>query len=153
MERCVGLQAHTADFGIEFFEPSRGPAESAARPESRYKMRDAPGSLLPDLVGRGEIVRLPIRGIAVLIRVKISLRSSRDAFLRFATRAVSAFIAGSDHKLRAERRENAFPLVRSAVPQAKLHRKTERRADHCVGNAGVAAGSVNDGFAGSQRPA
>ncbi len=111
-------------------------------------MRDAAGGLLPNLVGRGAIVRLPVRGIAVLVRVKIFLRIFRHDFLHFANRAVGAFIAGSDHQLRAERGEDALPLVRSAVRQAKLHGITQRRADHRISYAGIAAGRVNDGLAG-----
>ena len=148
MEGCVGLQAHATDSRIEFFEPPHRTDESAARTESCDKMRDAAGSLRPNFVRRGAIVRLPVRGITVLVRVKIFLRISRDDFMHFANRPVGAFIAGSDHQLRTKRREDALPLVRSAVRQAKLHGKTQRRADHCIGYAGITACRVNDGLAG-----
>ncbi len=98
-------------------------------------------------------MRLPVRGVTVLVRVKIFLRISRDDFVHFANRTVRAFIAGSDHQLRTEGREDALPFGGSAVRQAKLHGKTQRRADHRVRNAGVAAGRVNDGLAGPKRPA
>src|SRR5258708_37254053 len=109
MEGCVGLQAHATDCGMELFEPARRSDKCAARTESRDKMRATAGGLLPNLVGRRAIVRLPIRGITVLVRVKILLRISLDDFMHFANRAVGAFIAGSDHEFRAERREDALP--------------------------------------------
>ena len=116
-------------------------------------MRNAAGGLLPNLVGRGAIVRLPIRRITILVWVKIFVRISRDDFAHFANRTVGAFIARSDHEFRAEGPQDPLALVRSAVRKAKLHGKTERRADHRVGNAGVAAGRVNDGLVRAQCPA
>ena len=108
---------------------------------------------MPNLVGRGAIVRLAICRIAVLVRVKIFLGISRDDFVYFANRAVGAFIAGSDHELRPEGRKDTLAFRGSAVGQAKLYRKTQGRADHRISNPGVAAGRINDGLAGSQRPA
>ena len=71
----------------------------------------------------------------------------------FANRAVGALIAWSDYQFRAIGGQNALALVRSAVGQAKLHGITERRTDHGVGDAGVAAGGINDGLAGLERAA
>src|SRR5207247_5729484 len=71
MEGHVWLETYTADCRIQLFEPSRRSDERAARTECRHKMRDTTGCLLPNLLSRSAIVRLPIRGIAVLVRVEI----------------------------------------------------------------------------------
>src|SRR5467141_5321218 len=102
MEGGVGLQAHAANCGIQLLEPPRRSYEGAAGTESRNKMRDAAGSLLPNFLGGGAIVSFPVRGIAVLVRVKILLRIRRNDFVHFANRAVGAFVTGSDHQLCAE---------------------------------------------------
>src|SRR6266404_960082 len=121
MEGCVGLQAYAADCGIKFLEPPRRSYKCAARSECGNKMRDAAGGLLPNLVGGSAIVGLPVRGIAVLVRIKVFLRIFRNDFVHFANRTVGALIAGSDHQLSAESGEDALALVRSAIRQAKLH--------------------------------
>src|SRR5947207_11060119 len=74
MEGCVWLQTHATDCWIQLFEPSRGADKRAARAKRRDKMRDTTGCLLPNLLSRSAIVRLPIRGIAVLVRVEIFFR-------------------------------------------------------------------------------
>src|SRR6266436_4387608 len=109
-------------------------------------MRDAAGGLLPNLIGGGAIVGLPVRGIAVLVRVKIFFGICGDDFVDLANRAVGAFVAGSDYQLSAESGEDALALVRSAVRQAKLHGKLQRSTDHGVSDAGIAAGGVDDGL-------
>ncbi len=73
--------------------------------------------------------------------------------MHFANCAVGAFVAGSDYQLRAKRGQNPLPFVRRAIRQAKFNGKTQRRADHRVGDAGVSAGRINDGLASSQRAA
>src|SRR5437660_9126960 len=98
MEGCVWLQTHATDCWIELFEPSRGADKRAARAKRRDKMRDTTGCLLPNLVGGGLIVRLPIRGVAVLVGVEVFLRISRDDFVHFANRPVGAFITSCDHQ-------------------------------------------------------
>src|SRR6266446_1430179 len=105
-------------------------------------MRDATGGLLPNLVGGSAIVGLPVRGIAVLVRVKIFFGIRGNDFVHFPNRAVGTLIAGSDHEIRAESGEDALALVRSAVRQAKLDGKLHRGTDHCVSDAGVTAGGV-----------
>src|SRR5439155_12184897 len=102
MEGCVWLQTHATDCWIELFEPSRGADKRAARAKRRDKMRDATGRLLPNLVGGCSVVRLPIRGIAVLVRVEIFFRIFLNNLVRPANCAVGAFITGCDHQLRAE---------------------------------------------------
>src|SRR6267154_1675739 len=57
----VGLQAYATDCGVQLFDPPRRPDKGAAGTESGNKMGDAAGGRLPNLVGGGAIVRLPVR--------------------------------------------------------------------------------------------
>src|SRR5207253_6085140 len=84
-------------------------------------MGDPAGNLLPDLVRGGAVVGLPIRGIAVLIRVKVLVRLGGNDFMDSANRAVGALVARSDDQLRAIGRQDTLAFVRSAIGQAKLH--------------------------------
>src|SRR5258708_4487609 len=116
-------------------------------------MSDAAGGLLPNFIRGTEIVGLPVRGVAVLIGIKIFVRIGGDNFLHAANRAVGAFIAGSSYHFRAEGGQDALALVRGAVWQAERNRVAHRGTDHGVGNSSVAAGCVNDGFPGAQGAA
>ena len=137
-------------FGIEFAQAARGADECAARAEACDEMRDAAFGLIPDFVGGAVIVGLPVRGIAVLIGIKIFFRIGGDDFVDFANGAVGGFVARSHDEFGAERGEDALAFVRSAVGQSEFDGIAERGADHGVGDAGVAAGGVDDGFAGSE---
>src|SRR5580700_3152157 len=116
-------------------------------------MRDAPAGLLPDFLCRGEVVRLPIGRIAVLVRVKVFFRLGRNYLMNPPNRSVRAFVTRCDDKLSAKRTEDAFALMRSAVRQAKFHRIAKRRADRGVGNPRIAAGGINDGLARAESTA
>src|SRR5580704_16737774 len=110
-------------------------------------MRDAGASLPPDLLSGSAVVRLPIRRIAVLIRIEILFRLSRNNLMNAPDGAVGAFIARGDDEFGPQSIEDSLALVRSAVWQAKLHRIAKCCADRGVGNPRVAAGGVDDGLA------
>src|SRR5260370_8059292 len=109
MEGCVGLQAYATDCRIKLLEPSRRSDKGAARSECRNKMRDAAGGLLPNFVGGGAIVSLPVRGIAVLVRIKIFLGICGDDFVHFANCTIGAFIPRSDHQFPPESAATPLP--------------------------------------------
>src|SRR5260370_42349926 len=110
-------------------------------------MRDAPGGLLPNFIRRATIMRLPVRWIAVLIRVKIFLRLSRYDLLHAANCAVGAFIARSHNRFRAKGSKYALAFMGSAARQTPRDWISQSRANHRVGNAGIPAGAIDDGFA------
>src|SRR6185369_10497215 len=153
MERSVGLQTDAANGRIEFFEATRGSYESAAGAQSRDEVGDAATSLFPNFVCRAAIVRLPVRRIAVLIGIKISFGIVGDHFLDAMNGAIGAFVARSNHQFGAKRAENFLALMGRAVRQAQGDAVGERGADHGVGDAGIAAGGVDDALTRSQRSA
>src|SRR5215472_518384 len=112
-------------------------------------MGDAARSLRPNLVGRGAVMRLPVGRIAVLVGIKVLLRRGGHDLVNLANRAVGPFIAWSDDQLGPVGPKDALALERSAVRKAELHGITHRRANHGVGDPGVAAGRVNDDLAGT----
>ena len=127
-----------------------GADEGATGAEAGDEVGDAAGGLFPDFVGGAAIVRLPVGRIAVLIGIEIFFGIGGDHFLHFADRAVGAFVAGSDDEFGSECAENFLTLVRSAVRQAQGDSVAECGGDHGVGNAGVAAGGVDDALARCQ---
>src|SRR5580692_4374208 len=113
-------------------------------------MRDAPVGLLPNLVCRGVIVHLPVGWVAVLIRVEILLGLAGNDLVDTSNRAVRSFVPGGSDKLGSKSPEDALALVRGAVRQAKLHGIAKCRRDRSVGNAGIAAGCVDERLAGAK---
>src|SRR5258708_18008878 len=93
VNRRTRLQTDAANRGIQLAQPPRCSHKRAAGAQSGDKMRDAPAGLLPNFICRAAIVRLPVRWIAVLIRVKIFLRLSRYDLLHAANPPFGAFIA------------------------------------------------------------
>ena len=115
-------------------------------------MRDLAVRLLPDFRRRGRIVRGGIGRIAVLVRIKIFLRLGGKNFADAADRSVSAFVARRNYQFHAIHRQDLFSLRGRARRKTQLHAIAERRADHSVGNPGVAAGRVKNHLAGPQVP-
>ncbi len=93
--RTIRLQADAANFRIQLFQSPGRADERATRTQRGDKVRDAPLRSFPNFVGRAVIVRLPVRRIAVLIRIEIFLRLGGGEFTNAANRAVGAFISGS----------------------------------------------------------
>ena len=69
----------------------------------------------------------------------------------FANRAVGAFERVGQHELGAERPQNQLALRARVFRQAQLDFVSARRADHRVGDAGVARRRIEDRQAGRQR--
>src|SRR5271169_6640641 len=116
-------------------------------------MRDAPAGLLPNFLRGSTIVRLPVRRIAVLIRVEIPFRVGRDDLMDATNCAVGALIAGGNDESGPQSTKDALSLARGAIRQAKFHRIAERCPDHGVRNSRIAAGGIDDGLAGSKSAA
>src|SRR5580704_10570950 len=113
-------------------------------------MRDGAVGLAPDFRGGGGVVGGGICGIAVLVRIKIFLAIGFVDFAHAADCAVSAFVSRRIDNFDAVGGEDMFAFGRGAGGKAELHAVTERGADHGIGDAGVAAGRVENYFSGAQ---
>src|SRR5580704_6272775 len=113
-------------------------------------MSDAPAGLLPDLICGGAVMRLPVRRIAVLIRVEILFRVGRNNLMHPPDGPVRSFVTRSDDQLSAQSSEDPFALVGRAVRQAKFHRIAKRSPNRGVGDSRIAAGGIDDGLAEAQ---
>src|SRR5580704_5823168 len=91
-----------------------------------------------------------ILGIGVLVRIEIFFAICLVDFADAADCAVGAFIARRIDDVHAVGCENVFAFGRGAGGKAELDAVSERGADHGVGDAGVAAGRVEDYFSGPQ---
>src|SRR5207244_720673 len=99
---------HAANLGIQFLQPPRGSNKGAARTESCDEISDATGSLLPNLICRGAVMRLPVRRIAVLVGVKVFVRLRSHDLVYFTNRTVGAFVARSNHQFCTIGSQDAF---------------------------------------------
>ena len=118
------------------------------RPATKWVM--VPLRLAPDFRGSGGVVRGGIRGIAVLVRIEIFFAIGFVDFADAADGAVGAFVSRRIDDFDAVGCEDVFAFGRGAGGKAEFHSIAERGADHGVGDAGVAAGRVEDYFAGAQ---
>src|SRR5262249_29600642 len=122
-------------------------------PRATKKVGEAPACLLPSLVRCRAVVRLPIRRIAVLIRIKVFLRLSLYDFVHSPDRPIRSFVSWRYHQLRAVGRQNPLPFVRSARRKAQLYGIPQRGADHRVRNPRIPTRRIDDRLARSELPA
>src|SRR5271156_5608680 len=113
-------------------------------------MGDGAVGLAPDFGGGGGVVGRGVRGITVLVRVKILFAIGFVDFADAADGAVGAFVSRRIDDFDAVGREDVFAFGRGAGGKAEFDAVTECGADHGVGDAGVATGCVEDYFAGAQ---
>src|SRR5690242_21435475 len=97
MEGSIRLQTHTTNSRIQFSKAPRRSNKSATRAQPGDEMGDAARGLVPDFVRGSAVVRLPIRGIAVLIGVKVFVRLGCDNFMDFANGSVRALVRSEEH--------------------------------------------------------
>src|ERR1700741_4023909 len=110
VEGGVGLQADATNGGIQLLEAARCAYEGAAGAEPGDEVGNATGGLFPNFVGGASIVRLPVRGIAVLIRIEVLFGIGGNDLMDAADGAVGGFVAGSHDELGAECIEDALAL-------------------------------------------
>ena len=113
-------------------------------------MRDRPGGLPPNLNASAMIMRLPIGRIVVLVGIEVALWLARSQRLHRLNRAVRALQRVSKDELDVISAQNGDPLLADVLRQVKLDAIALGRADHGVGDAGVAAGAVEDDLARAQ---
>ena len=147
MERRIRLQADASHRRIEFLEPPRRADKSAAGSQARHKVRDAPLGLLPNFRSGGLVMRLPVGRVAVLVGVEKLVRRRSVNLPCAADGAVRSFVRRRQNQLGAIGGQNALALRAGVRRKAQLHSITQRRADHGVGDARIAAGRVQNGLA------
>src|SRR5579862_8278884 len=111
-------------------------------------MGDLAARLFPDFGRGGVVMGVGIGWIAVLVGIKISFRVRLVNFADTADGAVGGFVAGRIDNINAVGLQNMFAFGRRARREAKLHAIAERRADHGVGDSGVAASGIENYFSG-----
>src|SRR5277367_376893 len=106
--------------------------------------------LAPDFRSGGGVVGRGVCGVAVLVRIKIFIAIGFVDFAHAADCAVGAFVSRRIDNFDAVGRENMFTFGRSAGGKAEFHAIAKSGADHGVGDPGVAAGRVENYFAGAE---
>ena len=104
-------------------------------------MRDLPFGLLPNFVGSTvRIMGPPIGFVGILVRVEILFRIEQVEFARLEDGSVGAFGGIGVDDVRSVSIEYPLALWGNVGGHTKCERKTVGRAEHCVGDAGIAAG-------------
>src|ERR1700676_289690 len=110
VKRRVGLQRNAPNFRIQFFQTSRSANESSAGAEHGNKMGDSAFGLLPDLVSRPEVMRLPVGVVRILVSVEIFVGMIGVELARYANRAVGAIRRIGINNVRSVGMQNMFTL-------------------------------------------
>src|SRR5260221_8354172 len=97
--RSIRLQTDAANIGVQLLQSPRRTDKRTAGPKRRNKMRDPPVGLLPDFVCGSAIVRLPVRRIAVLVRIEIFLRLRSGQLADAAKRGGGTLIPRRHHQV------------------------------------------------------
>src|SRR5205085_10048535 len=144
VERRVGLHEHGPQGRVQLAQASHYARERSRSADACEEVRDPAPGLLPDF-GRGSlVVRAPVRGVVVLVRVEILLRLFGGEPLRQSLRGVEALARVCLYQLRAVDSEYALALRAGVSGQAQADAVAARRADHRVGYPRVAARRVED---------
>ena len=116
-------------------------------------MGDAMVGLLPNLHCRPREMRLPVGVVVVLVGVKIFSRVGGHQAAALVVGAVGAFQRVGLDDFRAVKPHQLFALLRGVGGQEERHLVPQRRPQRRVGDAGVAAGRVDDGLVGGELAA
>ena len=129
-------------FGVELLQAARGAHEGAGGAEAGDEVRDLAFGLLPDFVAGGAVVGAPVFVVGVLVGVVVAVGLGGDQLAGLADGAVGAVGGVGPDDLGAVGCEVALALVRDVGRHAEGDGEAHGRAEHGVGDAGVAAGGV-----------
>ena len=106
-----------------------------------------------DNFGAGAVeMRAPVGGVAVLVGIKVFLGACGEDLLAETNRSVGAFAGIGKHHFRAVGFQNLFAFMRGIGGQAQFRAVALDGADHRIGDAGVAAGGVEQNVIFGQAP-
>ena len=95
-------------------------------------------------------MRPPVGRVVVLIGVKVEIGIGFVDLAALADGAVGAFGGIAEDHLRAVGLQDALTLDGSVGRQAQLHLVAACRADHGIGDTGIAAGGIEDDVLGAK---
>src|ERR1700682_3427827 len=113
-------------------------------------MRDASFGLLPDFVRGGFVMRAPVGVVRILIGIEVKIGIALGILARDLDGAVGALGGIGVNDICAVCLQNPFSLGRNILRHAERDRKSESSAEHGVGDAGVAAGGIQQNLSGSE---
>src|SRR6266700_1795932 len=116
-------------------------------------MGDASLGLLPDFVGGPVIMSLPVGFVGILVCVKIFIGMFGGQFSRHANGSVGTVTRIGIKNVGAVTLQNLLALARNIFRHAQSDRESFGRAEHRIGNAGIAAGGIEKNLSGAQLSA
>ena len=145
VKRRIGLKRDQLDRRVERPQPAAGADERAARAEAGDEVRQPAARLLDDLRRRScRSARASSRRCCT--DPDRSTDPGSAAYSRRASRIAPSVPSSGlgQHELGAERAQDQLALRARVLRHAQLHLVAARRADHRVGDAGVARRRVED---------
>src|SRR5450759_2116996 len=122
----------------------RSTHERSTGSQASHEMRQAAFRLGDDLERGSVVVSFPVGWIIVLVRIKILLGILRINLAAQADGAVGALGGIGEYHLSTIRTQHMLAFVRGVARETELDPITFVSPDHGVGDAGVAAGGVQN---------
>src|SRR5262245_34248432 len=138
------LKRDQLDRRVELLQPSRGPDEGAARPQSGDEVRQRAGRLLDDLRSSRVVMGAPVPVVVVLVRIEVLVRTFRVEAPRFANGPIGTLERARQNELGPKGAEDELTLMTGVLGNAQLDLVTLGRADHGVRDAGISGCRIQD---------
>ena len=135
-----------------FLQEARDADERPRGPEPGDEVGEPSVGIGPDLRPRRLEMCPPVRGIGVLVRIEVLRRVLPGRETGRPYGAVGSLERIRQDELGAAGAQDRLALGRSIRRQKERDRKTERAAEHRVGDTRVAGGRFEDRLAGVRRP-
>ena len=126
--------------GFKLLQPPRRADERAAGAEPRHEVGHAASRLLENLGSGSQVMGAPVGGVVILVGVEIKAGIFLGQNPHPANGAVGAFHGVGVNNIRAIGFQNALALHAHIGGHAEFHAVVPGRADHRVGDAGIAGG-------------
>ena len=144
VQGIVGLDRVHLDLLAVVLQAPAGAHHRAAGADAGDEVGDPAAGLLPDLPAGGLVVPARVGLVAVLVGVEVAVGILGDDLPAQPDGAVRSLQVAGEHQLGAERLADLAPGPGHVGRQHQRDLVAQRPADQRVGDAGVAAGGVDD---------
>src|SRR5690554_1145568 len=152
VERLCWLCSNAHDRTGMLFESARRPHGRPARSEPGHEMGNLISDLLKNLTPCTKIMREGIRGVRILIGIKITIGLSFNELSNESNRPIRSFHRIAEDELGAVGARDLFPRLGHIRRHHELDLISERCAEEAVGHARVSARCVDENLVLGEAP-